>query len=93
MRGKLRSSPSPGARVSKTAWTAIYVGQALFWMWLGREALRNRPRPKTQRSSTRRPFLLDAERLWRYDAGVIVSFAVTALVFSTILFIIALLAG
>jgi hypothetical protein len=90
--GKDRLVTARRPRVSKAALTAIYVTQALFWVWLAREAVHDRPRAGTQRRSTRWPFLLDAERLWCYDASVIVSFSVTLLILSTIVFIIALLA-
>ncbi len=66
--------------MSLAKWVAIYVVQAVFWVWLAREAGRDRPRAPSRLS----------ESLWRYDANVTRSFAWQALVFTTIGFLILL---
>jgi hypothetical protein len=67
-------------------WTAVYVLQAIFWVWLAREAARDRPRGGSQDDRS------VSEWLWRYDASVIRLLSWTALTLSTIGFIIGLVA-
>jgi hypothetical protein len=62
---------------------AVYVLQALFWLWLAHEAARDRPRSPS-------PF---AESLWRIDAGATRWFCWSALALSTITFILAVALG
>jgi hypothetical protein len=67
-------------------WTALYVAQAVFWVWLAREAARDRPRgdPEHERSL--------AASLWRYDSSVTRWASWTFLCLSTVVFILGLVA-
>ena len=58
--------------------TAIDLLQALFWLWLAREAVRDRPRGGSRPSNA----------LWRFDAGATVGWSMTMFVASTIGFIV-----
>jgi hypothetical protein len=64
----------------------LYVAQAVFWVWLAREASRDRPRgdPERERSL--------AAWLWRYDSGVVRWTSWTFLALSTVVFIVGLVA-
>jgi hypothetical protein len=65
-------------------WTAIYVGQAVFWVWLAREATHDRPRTRVSGGRSA------AEWLWRYDASVTRWTSWTILILTSIAYVVAL---
>ena len=62
--------------------TALYLAQALFWAWIGREAWRDRPKGARPDDKSA------AVSLWRFDANVWRGTSLTMLVVTTLGYII-----
>jgi len=75
--------PAPRGALSTAAWIALYVGQALWWLWLARWG------GARSVQGWRAAWLLDPVA-WRWDAEVIKLFAWLSLVGSTFWFILGL---